>query len=116
MSQVTGAGWDLCRQRSAGGQAAPAVFRGQPSGLIWGSATLPDEAGAVHLAILCVQGPTCPVASDLAHLLDSLRPRTSAAAGGASGAQPSANLPDLAAQAGFRLVPLPVVLGAAVSP
>ena len=112
LSQVAGAGWDLCRQRSeVSSRTSVTPFPAQPASLVWGSATQPELGAAVHLAVLCTQSPACPVARDLAHLLDTLGPTTQGAVGGASGAQPSANLPELAAQAGFRLVPLPVVLG-----
>lgn len=45
---------------------------GQQAMLVIGRALTPDGQDGVHLAIFCTLSPSCPVATDLARLLDSL--------------------------------------------
>lgn len=58
------------REKVSAGAAADAV----PAYLILGSVHGQRESLGVHLAVLCSRAPACPVAADLATLLDSIHP------------------------------------------
>lgn len=82
----------------------PGAGLGVPAYLVLGSVAERQEESGVHLALLCVRTPDCPVARDLAAFLDSLQI-------GDRGlverllAAPMASLDDLAQTAGIDLEP-----------
>ncbi|HYO12899.1 MAG TPA: hypothetical protein VE685_06885 [Thermoanaerobaculia bacterium] len=58
---------------AAGASAPGAQALEIPAYLVLGSAAERQEESGVHLALLCVRTPDCPVAGDLAAFLDSLQ-------------------------------------------
>ena len=63
-----------------GGRAVPARSGARPAEMYLGSIELGVDRG-VHVAILCTSVPRCPVATDVAHMLDGVRSADSASGG-----------------------------------
>lgn len=75
---------DLASGRLQAGTAT-GTWRGRAASLVLGSAVSGPSSG-VHLAMLCLEAPTCPVAEEMARFLADLEPttRTASAGGGDS--------------------------------